>query len=438
MSRQAAALPTVEWSPTGIWTFDPADRRITSYDGLAAASMAFGRTIEVAPSRRLAFIRSIRVPNVSDEEVRQILGIQIGQHFPVGAEELAYDFISTQDVNFEGKLIVVAAIKTETRKEIDAAAQAAGLRVSRVVPVAFGAQLVAKEAGLENCAVVSDTSEGLAIDIIVDGVLRYSRVVPMPDSEPAIEGEIRRTFQAAGVAPSPVLGVGKFGSLPGATKAETSPLAALSLAGPTAVPIELVLPEARRKAEELQVSRRQRLALAAIAVAVLMGAFLWLERSDQVTQARQVESNWNSKIRAAQTKLNDAEKLRDGVDVVNASLTRAFTPSQPMSDVLSVATNLAPTGVWLTGFNLERGKPLTIRGAAMNNPAVASYVDMLANSGRFRDVRLIFANEAQIEGIPVVQYSIQAHVIGNFPMVEQNQRRTTTTAARTTTARANR
>ena len=37
---------------------------------------------------------------------------------------------------------------------------------------------------------------------------------------------------------------------------------------------------------------------------------------------------------------------------------------------------------------------------------------------RFRNVQLIFANNAEIEGTPVVQFAITAHVVGNFPLVD--------------------
>jgi Tfp pilus assembly protein PilN len=91
--------------------------------------------------------------------------------------------------------------------------------------------------------------------------------------------------------------------------------------------------------------------------------------------------------------------------------------------VATVAANAVPEGVWLTGMSLDRGKPLQIRGSAKTNEQVADYVQQLSSSERLRDVKLVFSNNNTIGDTPIVQFSISAHVIGNYPLADTEQKR---------------
>ncbi|MEQ1936136.1 MAG: PilN domain-containing protein [Fimbriimonadaceae bacterium] len=86
-------------------------------------------------------------------------------------------------------------------------------------------------------------------------------------------------------------------------------------------------------------------------------------------------------------------------------------------------TLYAPQGLWLTGMGLERGKEGTVRGIATTNDVLSKYLDALSEDPRFRDVKLLFANNSEIEGQPVVNFSITAHIVGNFPLMEAEKKR---------------
>jgi hypothetical protein len=103
---------------------------------------------------------------------------------------------------------------------------------------------------------------------------------------------------------------------------------------------------------------------------------------------------------------------------VDTSLDLAFEPKQRLGDVTFLVNNLCPEGLWLTGLTIERGKLALIRGTAINGEAVYKYLDRLTTQDRFRDVKLVFANNGQIEKVSVVQFSISAHVVGNLPLAE--------------------
>ena len=67
---------------------------------------------------------------------------------------------------------------------------------------------------------------------------------------------------------------------------------------------------------------------------------------------------------------------------------------------------------------MERGKHIQIRGTAKTSETVAEYIRALQAEPRFRDVRLVFANNAAIETNQVVQFSVSAFPVGNLPLIE--------------------
>ncbi len=77
-----------------------------------------------------------------------------------------------------------------------------------------------------------------------------------------------------------------------------------------------------------------------------------------------------------------------------------------------------PEGAWLTGLTWERGKPIQIRGTALNSDLVSELIASLAVNERLRDVELQYANDGEIETTPVVQFNVTAHVVGNLPLAE--------------------
>ncbi|HWA83954.1 MAG TPA: hypothetical protein VG820_10990, partial [Fimbriimonadaceae bacterium] len=110
--RSVAPAAVVEWSTSKVCWVDEG-HRLSYTDSLIDAAAALPtKDVLVALSRRSTFIRTLRVPNASKSDVRRILQVQIGQLFPVPANELSFDFHLTQDVNSEGRLAIVAAIRS--------------------------------------------------------------------------------------------------------------------------------------------------------------------------------------------------------------------------------------------------------------------------------------------------------------------------------------
>lgn len=432
MSQHATRV--VEWSPSGVRVFDRATGRMRSFPTATAAASEIGSgPIVLAVSRRSSFYRTIPLPNASRGDLKRLLEVQAGTVFPLPLAELAFDFQTTDEVGPEGRTTqLVAMAGDELRTAIDEMKKA-GLNVERVVPTALGSALLATAAGFPDAVIVEATPEGLAFDAVSGGILRATRVA-MADA--SIEEEARRTAAVAGLSePVVLLAPNLPSSTPtnGATtngdakaalpRLDQTPLAALvgDLAHQVALDLEPREVQAQREAKER--SKRSRLAALLALAAICLATLVYFDRAD----AQALVSKERSKMQSSLARLSSVQKAVEA-DVLRETknlqaLDQAFAPAQPLSDVVALIVNQAPADLWLTGITVERGKSVLIRGTATRSEAVATFLDRLAKTGRLRDVRLVFSNNANIDQAPVVQFSISAFPIGNLPLAEKGSKR---------------
>lgn len=389
-------LPTLhlEWAPGSVLALDRADNRTAR----GADISELGRFIKghkealVGVSRSSVFLKTIRLPKATPEELRRLVNLRLGQLFPLPASELAFDAFQTNDQSMEGWLTVVAAMRSQDLVQLRSELAQAGLKATRVFPVALAAPAVANQA---DALVVDKLPSGLALDVVKDGILRFSRVAP-EDSPTGLE--VQRTLMAAGVE--------DLEAVRGRTLDELHRAPEFSFA----------LNEDRAKEEKQLIGSKTRLSVLLLAASLLLAGFIWVERTEAQAKVDKANAVWENKLKTLRV-VREAELAKAGRAVaVRTSLERAFQPAQPLSDIVQAASNSLPEGSWLIGVNVERGKPLQLRGTAMNGQQVAKLVDALSRTPRFRDVRLVFANGAKIEETPVVQFNIAATAVGNLPM----------------------
>jgi len=408
----------VEWAPNKVRAFDAQSGRWKSGDSVASV-VAPGSSVVIAPSRRVTYLKSVRVPNVPPSEVRQILNLQLNQLLPISASDAATDFRLTNDVTSEGRLAVVCAVKSELLDQIEREAKDAGAQIKRVVPAAFGSALLAKERGLRDCAVLEYTPDGLALDLIADGELRYSRLAPDVSSEHEIANELKRTFAVAGTSTDQILAAGGLPAREATQSSELGSAEMLAHVNADALGISLVAPHVIAAREAKARSSKARLAVFSTLAAALIWIVVFLQYADASRKLSEISAKQQIALQSA-TAIKNAEQSK-----LNASLQkqqiveRAFHPAQPAADVASVVSNCVPSGVWLTGLIFEKGKPLQIRGSALSSQQVTEFMQRLGNSGRFRDVKLAFMNNAGSNAFNTVQFSATAHVIGNLPLVDK-------------------
>lgn len=427
MNKAVVPNRVVEWSPAGVRAAT-AGGAVQTFSSLEAAGHALGGgPVVLALGRRSVFLRVVPLPTAPKADLRRLLDVQAAALFPLPAGDAAFDVQQTDEVTGEGRLSLVVAIGSTELKRVYEEAKAAGFQVVRVVPAAFGSALVAQNAGLQGAMVVESTPEGTALDAIVGGELRASRVVP---DEASVEEEVRRTASMAGLIDPVVLVASGLASGPwagdapdGFRHAKETPLGAL--VGPSAgkIQIDLEPRDVVRQREGAEQGRRRRLALLLAASAIALVALVAMDRSDAQAKVDQERGKINSAVNRLKgvQKAVESDVLR--TVATDQSLDRAFEPAQPLTDVIATITNSIGEGVWLTGISAERGKPVIIRGTGTSSEAVAKYVDRLTKNPRFRDVKLIFSNNAAIDQVQVIQFSVSAFPVGNLPLVDPSSKR---------------
>lgn len=407
MGRKNTLRPiaAIEWSPTGIRL---ADGRVVPPGANGVPSPAV-----VALSRRSVFVRSVRVPNVAEEAVRQALIFQIGQMFPVDAGQTAWDFVLGSHTDSEGRVASVFGCQNTTLQEATAELHQRSVRTTAVVPIALGSILIAKTLALPTCALVEQLPDGFGIDIIHEGALKSSRVVGPGVS---LVTECALAMASASVPTGPIVGCGGLAA-PGIEL--TTDLSQLDmLASPDAVQLDVHLehPELAAERASRRSKTRLRQAILMAAAAALLWTMILVDAADRNKALSSAETRWNVRLNKLRKTRSTVESDLTKVQKKEAVIDRAFSPAQPVSDVMSTFAQSVPASAWLTGISFERGKVVNLRGTAMDSESVGSLVQRMSALNRFRDVRLLFANKTEVESTPIVQFAVGLHVVGNLPL----------------------
>ncbi len=434
----------IEWSPKGVTTFDAVTRATQHFDTtVAAAASTGGREVLAAVSRRSVFVRTTRVPDATISDVRLVLSMKLGDLFPLAASDLAYDFVLTDDVNGEGRLAVVVAMAAQDLRRLHEEFRAAGYKVTQVIPSAFGSVALADILSRKSAAVVTREADGIGIDIIEGGQLRYSRLSTNTANPTA---EVCRTYTVAGLATGEIIASSgmKFADSDVATPQST--LDAL-ITSPHGLPaINLEVPEAVALRAKKAHDQRQAFALFTFVAALALSGYAYYDYSSKIAAVEAVKSKQETQITkltkeakkqqsalAALISPHDLGKLVgdkklaatkvDGTsDDAQTAIDTGLTYGQKFSDVITTVVNNVPPGVWINGISLERGKRLVMRGTAKTNEQITTFVRSLSaldqdpKAQRLRDVRLEFTNNGSIEQTPIVQFSVSAFPVGNVPL----------------------
>jgi len=400
----------LEWAPGRVVARDAATGRSAAAASLAELGSITGAHKEaiVGISRNHVFLKVVPLPKAAPEDLRQILAIQIGQLFPLPADQLAFDFIQTNEHADDGWLTMIAAIRAEDLRQLRADLQKAGLRPARILPVALGSAAVATHAGNRSALVVEETPAGYTLDVVKSGVVRLSRTAP-PLSDLAREAQ--RTLAAAGAGDLPLVTVGDLPLHP----AQQASAGALNLLN-EAPPFLFEMDEERTRAIQKRIATKTRLAGLMMLSALLLVTLVWVDRSDQQAKLTRGQGAWARQLGKLRSTLSYEQSKAERAVQVDTGLKSAYNVAQPLGDIAAAAGDSLPTSAWLSGLSIERGKPVQIRGTAANPDDVAHFLERLAATSRFRDIKLTVANTARIDQTTVVQFNVNAVAIGNLPM----------------------
>lgn len=434
--RTHGTLPpplAIEWSPSWIRAVDTITGRTaegTNFSELGSLLNGHKQAL-VGVARNAVFLKTTRLPKAMREDLRRIIAVQLAQLFPLPAQDLSFDFIQTSDITPDGCLTVVGAMRADDLRQLRHELRQAGITPARVLPVALASPALAATAGAKTALVAESLASGLALDVVQDGIVRLSRVAPR-GADPVAEA--MRTLAAARIEDAPYVVAGDV-NLPDSLPAFGSSIGHLS----EAPAFDFELAEDRERAEKKSVSDHMTRAMLFLAAALVLVAYVGMNHHDALVQADQAQASFNRQM----TKLKAQEEAQtaEASEIIGAqnAVDKAFHPAQPVSDISKVIADSLPPGAWLTGLNIERGKPLEIRGTAKTAADVAIFVSRLGASSRLRSVRLLFANSGTIGQAPVVQFDVSAFAVGNLPMpapVKSGTAGTTTTTTTTTQSTA--
>jgi Tfp pilus assembly protein PilN len=409
----------IEWSPRTVTVFDGQSRTTRSASTLSEITGISGREAIIAVSRRAVFVRATRVPNAALDDVRLVVQVRLGDLFPIAATELAFDVALTSDVNSEGRLAIVAAMPSGELKRVLEESKAAGLKVRRVVPAAVGSALLAHGLSRGDAAVVQPVEGGLAIDVIAEGFVRASRVVPST-LHPA--AEVSRTYSLTGLACAPLISGGGLVLDEADIRTDGTSLSAIASTGIDNLLLNLEPPE--QTAQKAKSARDKRVIVSSVALVASLAFFGWafMTRTTAANVVEAAQTKADKDLAALRKTSTDAQtdlkKAEATADTINA----AFLPAQSMGDMIAILANQVDPSVWLTGVTAERGKAFQVRGTAKSSDSIYAYLDRLKKINRLRDVQLVFANTGEIDMSPVVNFSLSAFPVGNLPLLDANKK----------------
>lgn len=409
--------PILEWSKNGYSILSPGASKISG-DALDHALNQAGspKKIILALSRRNSYLKTVWLPDVDRSEAAQVLKFRVSEELFIKNENLAYDFEFLEERGPEGRKAILYGADAELIREAKAELQKHGCKVEAVIPVGVGASTLVSQD--EPTLVLDKTLEGISFDVVEDGKTLYSRVSGSSIEKIDLDQEIMRTLSSAGISSAKVCICPGIESTNAQESLESSTLEGVRNLTSN---LNILLPEEAKQKSRSKADGRRQLALLFLVAAVAVWGLTITERLDKSDAVKIAERNASEKMRSLTSLDKDIEAKLEKSDAQMALVTNAYEPKQYMSDVLILVSNASPDDIWLTAITTERGKPLQIRGTSLRPEAISEYIDQLSSSSRLRDVKLVFSNKNTIGDTTVHQFSISAHLVGNFPLTDPNK-----------------
>jgi Tfp pilus assembly protein PilN len=373
-----------------------------------------GKTAILLLSRRLILQRSVALPDAQKSDVLVALRMKLVDIFPIPASELAFDFIPTTEKNDNGRVCNVFAARTADISEVIALCNKLDIQIQQIVPAQALTLKVAEKNAVSSGIFAERFGDFVNLDVYRYGDLISSKVVDLN----SLDNEIARMKAMAGEGSNTYAYNVK---LDGTEQILDSPYINSYFSSGLTLDLE---PEEYRESRNEKIRKDIHrkcylLFIAGLAIAALIGDD-YMRKSAKIA-ADQASYDRKTKNLTAITLSDEAKatSLRPSAGLLNA----AFQPAQQPSDILKVISGLLPQDTWLTGVTFERGKPLIIRGTSKKSTLVSAYLVDLGKQNRFRDVRLTYVNTGDIDGTPIVQFSITTFPVGNLPLVDEGKKK---------------
>ena len=409
MKRQVKPDIVFSWSPSQVAVMElSSGQKSVGADFASVSINASGKSAIVGIGRERTFLKTVRLPKVGGDDLRRLVFVQWKSLFPIEEVDAAFCAHQTSDVNADGVLTVVAAVRTSDLIDIREQLASKGIKQVSFVPIGVSAAAALASIGVADGLVVDGNGSQTTFDLVAGGDTVLSRSVLHAESA---EIEAKRTLLADGQSTAQVFTTSNV-AFAGAQVLSTDLLSSLAdVSGH-----DLISRQEQGKELAAVTKKNNRLSIYFLIAAVLLLAVVLTQRFDEEQVVVNGEAKWAKRVSKARSNRKIAElESKKQTDFTNL-LDPAFEPGQRLSDALATITVAAPQTVWLSGVNMDRGRPIQIRGTALTNEAVTQFVNTLGGSERFRDVQLVNASTAKIEQTEVVNFTMNVTAVANVPL----------------------
>lgn len=419
MSKQKQPSLVVNWAPGSCTSYSP--RTGTVQHGATFAEAVHGcdtSAVLAALSPKVCFLRTAYLPDAPRAELDLIVRNMAGKDLPLPIDQAAVDYWLSDHKGPQGRLAAIYATASDNLARVRSEAAEAGIASLTIQPAALGVQLLAKADKIDTGLFVTEEPEFTHFDVIEFGLVSYSRSAKSPAD---IDVEKLRTLasaQKSDQADQFTLYSSSANSF-GAAVLGRSALAALALQDLKRPPLKFELWSEKEAHVKKARSLRLRNASMVLAASIALALYVTFDYSSAKTKAAAAAAHAKQEAASLKDYASKIQTRADGLQPAFTVLSRGFDPAQPFSDVLTSLADDIPSGIWMTGLSLQKGKDMTLRGTAMNAGLVNTCVDNLTKDSRFRNVKLIFTTNAANGQQTLVQFSISAFPVGNLPLQDK-------------------
>jgi type IV pilus assembly protein PilM len=199
-------------------------------------------------------------------------------------------------------------------------------------------------------------------------------------------------------------------------------------------PLDLIRDEFIRERKKRSDAMKLRLGGLVGAVALSVAVYFGVQSMQAQQQAAQKIDLAQKEVRAGEQAVQVEQNRYDRLMSQAQILSEALRSRANWLDVLQDVSDRAPSGVWVTGIDLEKGKKMNIRGSALSQSAVLNFSANLAKSPLLINPTLSYSNQAKVGEKTVFQFGISSDIKGNLPKPNKPEKKRAAAKKSTTTS----
>lgn len=375
------------------------------------------------------FMKEIKLPKTSRSQQRRMLELgEIGRHVPMDVNEILFSFYPVGDMRGKDVSVLLVAARKDVVDKYVGCVRAVGLNPDIVTSKAMGIiEWHGRIKGGPQAPVAIVEPDGDLMDMVVvrGRSVVLKRTIPLGD-EDVLRDELGISFgylEREGLSPKAIYILGPHGGplegiLPQISDALLlSPIGwpfvkdgkdeeGLRWVGTIGLALLGEKPSSKvaNLVERVKEGKRTRtIAIFLVGLYLLANIWGYVEMNGRIEGKRRRLSALNREYKALEPTFIALSGSNSQMGSSQIGTTRY---GAVWLRILLELSKLAPRGVWLTDISMEKEKGISVRGRALDEPSLTSFLEALGSSKIIRDVELKFAGQGLAEGKQVVDFQI--------------------------------